>query len=62
MKKQPLSVTNPYLQNPEWKQRMLQVSAQTSTEVEQIDLTTFPRPSNHLQKGFKGDTAQGSAE
>ncbi len=61
MKKQPLSLTNPYLQNPDWKQRMLQISAQTSTEIEQPELTS-PMPSNHREHPFKGDTARGFSE
>ena len=57
MEKQVLSLTNPYLQNPHWKQRMLQISAQTSTEVEHPELRS-PTPSTH----FKGDTVQGFSE
>ncbi len=62
MKKQPLSMTNPYLQNPRWKERMLQISAQTSTEIEHPELISSPTPSNNQKPPFKGDTAPGFSE
>ena len=45
MKKLPLSATNPYLQNPQLREKMLAVSVRTSTDIEKVS----PRnqPSKH---------------
>ncbi|MBP6104071.1 MAG: hypothetical protein KA508_03310 [Gammaproteobacteria bacterium] len=42
MEKLPLSATNPYLQNPQLREKMLAVSVRTSTDIEKVSSQNHP--------------------
>ncbi len=58
MKKKPLSLTNPYLKNARLREKMFYISAETSTEIENMHPAL---PKKNKPKVFKRSSTPGNA-